>query len=84
MDLNSLFANLWNYKETKALHKDVMKGSNKERFVALVSRKEATNLISDSDDSDQGETSNEEITNELVASSLLTVKHYEESRSNGF
>lgn len=55
MDLKSLFANLWNYKETKALRKDIMKDSNKEKFVALVSKKEAANLISDSNDSDQGE-----------------------------
>lgn len=77
MDLNSLPGNLQIYEETKALHKDIMKESNKEKFVALVSRKEVMNIISDSDGADQGETSNEEITDELVASSALIVKCYE-------
>lgn len=49
----------------------------------MVSRKEAINLISDSDYSDQGETSNEEIIDELVANVALIDKHYEENISNG-
>ena len=35
MDLNSLFGNLLNYKHTKALHKDIMKDSIKENFIAF-------------------------------------------------
>lgn len=54
-----------------------MKDSNKEKYVALVSRKEENNLVSDSDDSDPGEGSNDEITDELVASVALIFNRYE-------
>ena len=36
MDLNSMFGNLRKCDETKALHKDIMKDSNKENFYDLV------------------------------------------------
>ena len=49
MDLNSLFSNLRNYEETKALRKEIMKESSKEKYVALVSRKEARKTINDLD-----------------------------------
>lgn len=35
MDLNLLFGNLCNYEETKVLRKEIMKDSNKEKYVAL-------------------------------------------------
>lgn len=82
MDLNSLFRNLTNYEETKVVRKDIIKDSNKEKFMALVSRKEATNIISDSNDSNQGEGSNDDITDELVARVAFIVKRHEESKSN--
>lgn len=59
-----------------------MRDLNKEKYVAMVSRKEVANLIGDCDDSDQGEIINDKITNELVASVALIVKLYEESRSS--
>ena len=40
-------------------------------------------LISESDDSDQGEESGEKIIDELVSSTALIVKRYEGSKSNG-
>lgn len=83
VDLNSLFANIRNYKEIKSLRKYIMKDSNKKKYEALVSRKEVTNRISNSDDSDQGETSNDNFLYELIASAALIIKHYEESKSNG-
>lgn len=46
MDLNTLFGNLNNYEETKALQKDIMKKSSKEKSIALFSRKEIS--VSDS------------------------------------
>mgnify|MGYP001606205512 CR=1 FL=1 len=52
MDLNSLLVNLKNYEENKALRKDIVKELSEEKFVALVSRKEAMKLISESDDLD--------------------------------
>lgn len=56
-----------------------MKDSNKEKFVALVSRKEAMNHIHNSD---QGEASNDENIIEKVSSVAPIVKLYEERRSN--
>ena len=35
MDLNSLFSNLQNYEEAKALRKETIKESNKEKSVTL-------------------------------------------------
>lgn len=79
MDLNSLFGNMCNYEETKALRKDIMKDSNKEKFVALLSKNEISDYVSDSDVSDQDNTSNE-YPDELVANNALIVTFYEESR----
>lgn len=73
MDLNSLFGNLRNYEKTKALRKYLMRDSKKEKYVALVSIKEAVSLINDFDDSDQGEINNDETLEELVASIALIV-----------
>lgn len=81
MDLNSLFGNMCNYKETKALCKDIMKDPNKEKFVALFSRKEIS--VSDFEASDQHKTFDDVYLDELVASTTLIVKRYEESRSSG-
>ncbi|CAH1450439.1 unnamed protein product [Lactuca virosa] len=82
MDLNSLFGNLRNYEETKALRKEIMKDSDKEKFVALMSRKETIKHISESENSDQCKQSDEDLTNELLASVALIVKPYKESRAN--
>lgn len=60
-----------------------MRESSKEKSVVLVYRKEATHLINDSDDSDQGEVNSEEIFDELIANIALIVKRYDESLSNG-
>ena len=57
MDLTYLFDNLQNYEETKVVRKEIMKDSNKEKYVSLVSQKEAMKHINDSDNSDQGEES---------------------------
>ena len=46
MDLQSLFGNLRNFEETKALRKEIMKDSHNSRSVALYSSKKA---LSDSD-----------------------------------
>ena len=59
-----------------------MKDSQKEKSIALVSRKETMKHISDSDKSDQGEESDEDLTNELIASIALIVGHYKESKAN--
>ena len=83
MDLNSLFGNLQNYEDTKALRKEIMKESGKEEYVPLVSRKEIMKHISDSNNSDQDEENDEDLTDELVTSTTLIVNRYEESRSNG-
>ncbi|KAL7615703.1 hypothetical protein Lser_V15G01817 [Lactuca serriola] len=82
MDLNYLFGKLQNYEETKALHKEIMKESSKEKYVDLVYRKEARKTISDLDNSDQAEEPDEDLTDDLVASAALIVKRYEESRAN--
>ena len=52
MDINSLFGNLRNYEEAKALHKYIMKDSGKEKYVTFVSQMKAMNLFSDSDNPD--------------------------------
>ena len=67
MDLNSLFRNLRNYEETKVVHKEIMKESNKEKFISLMSRKETIKYISELENLDSGEQSDEDHTDELVS-----------------
>lgn len=61
-----------------------MKDSCKEKFVALVSRKEPLSSINVSDVSDQGEENGEDLTDELVANTSLIVRRYEENNANRF
>lgn len=70
-----------NCEEIKALRKDILKASIKEKSMALVSRKETFGYVSDSDASNQGE-SKDKYLDELVASVALIVKCYEESRTS--
>lgn len=51
-----------------------MKESSKEKSIALVSWKETMYLISDLDESYQGEVSSEEITDEHISSTTLIVQ----------
>ena len=50
MDLQSLFGNLRNFEETKALRKEIMKDSHSNKSVALYSSKRG---LSDSDESSE-------------------------------
>lgn len=60
-----------------------MKESRKEKFVALVSRKEVMKLFNNSYISDQGEDSDEDLIDGLIVSVALIIKRYEESILNG-
>ena len=51
-----------------------MKESRKEKFVSIVSQKEAMKHISGSHNSDHGEESDEDLTEELVASVAIILK----------
>ena len=61
-----------------------MKESNKEKFVALVSRKEVVKHIKNSNDLDQGEESGEEITNELVGNTVFLLNNIKKADQMGF
>jgi len=71
MDLQSLFGNLRNFEETKALRKEIMKDSHSNKSVALYSSKRG---LSDSDESSEEDV--EKYEKKLVESAALIVKHF--------
>ena len=71
MDLQSLFGNLRNFEETKALRKEIMRDSHSNKSVALYTSKKA---LSDSDEFSEEEADKYE--KKLVESAALIVKHF--------
>ena len=71
MDLNSLYGNLRNYEETKALRKEIMKDSIKsEKSLALVSKNQSSTASGNDSSSD----SDDSITEEEATKAALIVK----------
>ena len=79
MDLQSLFGNLRNFEETKALRKEIMRDSHSSKSVALYSNKKA---LSDSDASSEEDT--EQYEKKLVESAALIVKHFHKKGDKKF
>src|SRR6187200_1503587 len=71
MDLQSLFGNLRNFEETKALRKEIMRDNHSSKSVALYSSKRT---VSDSDASSEEDV--EKYEKKLVESAALIVKHF--------
>ena len=71
MDLQSLFGNLRNFEETKALRKEIMRDNHSSKSVALYTSKKG---LSDSDESSEEDA--ERYEKKLVESAALIVKHF--------
>nr|KAJ0194309.1 hypothetical protein LSAT_V11C800413730 [Lactuca sativa] len=77
MDLQSLYGNIRYYEESKLQRKELMKDSQRESSVALLSNKR---LVSDSD-TDSSKTDTDDL-EKVVASTALIVKTFEKSGRN--